>query len=372
VRRVRHPGEIVKKGQEIEVIVLGFDRNERRIALGLKQIESDPWDSFEREYPIRARTEGSVVRVLEKGVVVMLPLGVEGFIPNSQLGRSLSGDSKRQIRDGDNMELEVIEFDKINHRIVLSHSIVERETEKSRYSAYHEGNEDAKPTMADIMRESKKDKTKPSVEADIEKDTGAVIEPVVEIITAPESDPIPEIIVEAEPVAAKEVEAKLEKDTEAEIEPEDSGKVEETPEKTPEKEADETPIAKTKKAEADAKDAKKETPAEADETPIAKTKKAEINVKTAKDELKETPAEKVVEEPKKKTVKKKTTTKKTPKTEESSTEKVKKKPAAKTKKVSAKTEKKKETVVKTPKPKKKPVKKNEDVVDKPSTEKTGE
>ena len=158
VRKVRHPGEIVKKGEEIEVIVLNFDRNERRIALGFKQLEPDPWDGFEKEYPIRVRTEGSVVRVLEKGVVVMLHLGVEGFVPNSQLGKSLSGENKRNIKEGDAIELEVIEFDKVNHRIVLSHSIIERAREKTVYRAYRDvSSGEGKATFGDLIRESKKE-----------------------------------------------------------------------------------------------------------------------------------------------------------------------------------------------------------------------
>ena len=152
-RKVRHPGEIVKKGQEIEVVILNFDKNERRIALGFKQLEDDPWDSFEREYPIRSRTEGSVIRVLEKGVVVMLPLGVEGFIPNSQLGKTITGDNKKKIKEGDNLELEVIEFDKPNHRIVLSHSVIERSKERSVYRVYKESAAE-KTTIGDIMRET--------------------------------------------------------------------------------------------------------------------------------------------------------------------------------------------------------------------------
>lgn len=150
-RKVRHPGEIVKKGQEVEVVVLSFDRNERRIALGLKQIEDDPWDRFEKEYPIRARSGGSVIRVLEKGVVVVLPLGVEGFIPNSQLGKALVGDGKKNIKESDILELEVIEFDKGNRRIVLSHLIPERARERAALRAYQEGVEEVKVTIGDIV-----------------------------------------------------------------------------------------------------------------------------------------------------------------------------------------------------------------------------
>ena len=153
-RKVRHPGEIVKKSQEIEVVILNFDKNERRIALGFKQLEDDPWDSFEREYTIRAKTEGSVIRVLEKGVVVMLSLGVEGFIPNSQLGKSLAGDNKKKIKEGDNLELEVIEFDKSNHRIVLSHSSIERAKDKDTYRTYSDGVDETKTTIGDLVGDS--------------------------------------------------------------------------------------------------------------------------------------------------------------------------------------------------------------------------
>ena len=152
-RKVRHPGEIVKKGQEIEVVILNFDRNERRIALGYKQLEADPWDSFEREYPIRSQTTGSIIRILEKGIVVMLPMNVEGFVPNSQLGKSLSGESRKSLKEGDNLELEVIEFDKGNHRIVLSHSSVEHSRERAVYRSYQETVDEPKPTLGDIMKE---------------------------------------------------------------------------------------------------------------------------------------------------------------------------------------------------------------------------
>ncbi len=150
-RKVRHPGEIVKKGQELEVVVLGFDKNERRIALGLKQLEEDPWDKFEREYALHTKTDGTVVRLLEKGVVVMLPMGVEGFVPNSQLGKEYAGDSKKTLKEGDNLELEVIEFDKSNHRIVLSHLLVEKAKEKTALRQYQDTAEEVKTTIGDVV-----------------------------------------------------------------------------------------------------------------------------------------------------------------------------------------------------------------------------
>lgn len=118
-KRVRHPGEILKKGEEVEVIVLGFDRNERRIALGLKQAQANPWDEFEQLYSVGTKTPGKVARVLEKGVVVELPRDVEGFVPNSQLKRITRG-PKQVIAVGDELQLEVIEFDKESKKIILA------------------------------------------------------------------------------------------------------------------------------------------------------------------------------------------------------------------------------------------------------------
>jgi small subunit ribosomal protein S1 len=302
VRRVRHPGEIVKKGQELEVIVLSFDRNERRIALGLKQLESDPWDNFEREYPIRARTEGSVVRVLEKGVVVMLPLGVEGFIPNSQLGRTLAGDNKRQIKDGDNMELEVIEFDKINHRIVLSHSVIERENEKNGYRSYSEGGEETKPTIGDIMREAgtdeipeetvemtnKKD-TKSKTDDSSKKESRAEIEPVATEKTEPEPDIIPEVAVD---------DVKTESDV--------TENVEEAPTEAPKEKVEDASSTEIKDIEAE-KVETAETPDEVknEDTEINTTQKSPAKTKTSEEEgvASETEKKKSTDKVKKSTVK---------------------------------------------------------------------
>jgi small subunit ribosomal protein S1 len=118
-KRVRHPGEILKKGEEVEVVVLGFDRNERRIALGLKQAQMNPWDEFEQTYAVGTQTSGKVARVLEKGVVVELPKEVEGFVPNSQLKRVTRG-AKQAVSVGDELQLEVIEFDKESKKIILA------------------------------------------------------------------------------------------------------------------------------------------------------------------------------------------------------------------------------------------------------------
>ena len=87
-KKIRHPGEVVKKGEEIEVVVLSVDTDQRKISLGHKQINENPWDTFEREYAVGTVVEGKVVRIIEKGLIAELPLNVDGFIPGTQLSTS--------------------------------------------------------------------------------------------------------------------------------------------------------------------------------------------------------------------------------------------------------------------------------------------
>ncbi len=130
-RKVRHPGEILKKGEEIEVVVLSFDRDERRIALGHKQVEENPWDSFARDFPINTKTTGTVVRLIEKGLIVEVPHKIEGFMPNSQISRKYFDGKKRNIQVGDILNLVITEFDKEERKVILSNAAVEKEQPKA-------------------------------------------------------------------------------------------------------------------------------------------------------------------------------------------------------------------------------------------------
>ena len=135
-KKVHHPGEIVKKGQDIEVVILGFDRNERRIALGYKQIENSPWEKFSIAYAVSTETSGKVVRLIDKGVIVELPDGVEGFVPNSQLGKDKDGSLRKRLNPGDELGLIVVEFEKGAKRIVLSAVEAKKKREQQEYEEY--------------------------------------------------------------------------------------------------------------------------------------------------------------------------------------------------------------------------------------------
>jgi small subunit ribosomal protein S1 len=119
-KKVRHPGEIVKKGDEIEVVILGVDVDQRRISLGHKQIDENPWDKFGEKYRVSTEVEGKIVRIIEKGVIVELPLGVDGFVPVSQLATTQVKNIAEKFKVGDSLPLKVVEFDKDAKKIVLS------------------------------------------------------------------------------------------------------------------------------------------------------------------------------------------------------------------------------------------------------------
>lgn len=119
-KKIRHPGEFVKKGEEIEVVILGIDLDQRRISLGHKQVRDNPWDQFADAYKVGIETEGRIVRIIEKGVIVELPEGVDAFVPTSQLSFAPVKNIADFFRVDELLPLKVIEFDKESKKIVLS------------------------------------------------------------------------------------------------------------------------------------------------------------------------------------------------------------------------------------------------------------
>jgi small subunit ribosomal protein S1 len=119
-KKIRHPGEVVKKGESIDVIILGIDVEQRRISLGHKQLNDNPWDAFANAYKVGTDIEGKVVRIIEKGVIVELPLGVDGFVPLSQLSQTPIKNLAEAFQVGDTLPMTVIEFDGESKKIVLS------------------------------------------------------------------------------------------------------------------------------------------------------------------------------------------------------------------------------------------------------------
>ena len=117
-KKVKHPSEFTQVGSEIEVIVLDIDKENRRLSLGHKQLEDNPWDVFEEKYTVGSIHEGKITELLEKGAVIALDENVEGFATPKHLQK----EDGSQAQAGETLPFKVIEFNKDSKRIILSHS----------------------------------------------------------------------------------------------------------------------------------------------------------------------------------------------------------------------------------------------------------
>src|SRR5215204_925077 len=120
-KRVQHPSEVVKKGDAVDVVILNIDAENKRISLGLKQAEEDPWLRIGETYPVGTELRGKVVRLMDKGVVVDIGNDIEGFVPVSQLSPMRAVSNPADIAyEGMNLDMRVLEVDPIHRRIVLT------------------------------------------------------------------------------------------------------------------------------------------------------------------------------------------------------------------------------------------------------------
>lgn len=119
-KKIQHPSEIVKKGDRVECVVLAVDRDKRRISLSMKHLEEDPWDHVETSYPVDAEVKGAIIRMLDRGVVVELSDGIEGFIPVSKLTTEYIKVPSDAFKVGDEVPAIVTEIDQGNRKLYLS------------------------------------------------------------------------------------------------------------------------------------------------------------------------------------------------------------------------------------------------------------
>jgi len=117
-KKVNHPNEFTKVGEKLDVVVLELDVENRKLSLGHKQLEENPWDTFETIFTIDSVHEGTVLKVTDKGAIVALPYGVEGFVPTKHMVK----EDGKSLKAEDTGEFKIIEFNKENKRIVISHA----------------------------------------------------------------------------------------------------------------------------------------------------------------------------------------------------------------------------------------------------------
>ena len=157
-KKIKHPAEFTKIGEEIDVVVLDVDEENRRLSLGHKQLEENPWDIFETVFTVGSVHKGTIIEMNDKGAVVALPYGVEGFAPT----RHLQKEDSSKVKIDDSLDFKVIEFSKDSKKIILSHSRIWQDTK---------ADEKAKETAAARKEEKATQRAVKKVKENVEKTT---------------------------------------------------------------------------------------------------------------------------------------------------------------------------------------------------------
>lgn len=126
-KKIKHPAEFTKKGEELEVVVLEIDRDNRRLSLGHKQIDENPWETFASVFTLGSNHEGVVSEINDRGVILTLPYGVEGFAPKKHIKK----EDGTELKMDETLNVRVIEFNKDAKRILVSHTDIWKEVERS-------------------------------------------------------------------------------------------------------------------------------------------------------------------------------------------------------------------------------------------------
>jgi small subunit ribosomal protein S1 len=146
-KKVKHPSEVVSVGQDLEVVVLELDVEGRKLSLGHKQIQDNPWNKYESEFSEGTLLESTVHEIVDKGATVMVNDDITAFVPN----RHLEKEDGSKLKKGESAEFKVIEFNKDYKRVVLSHSAVFKEMEKEIVKkANKKANKNEVSTLGDI------------------------------------------------------------------------------------------------------------------------------------------------------------------------------------------------------------------------------
>ena len=158
LKRFNHPSEYVKVGDNIDIIILNIDKENRKLQLGHKQLEEDPWNALEETFAIGSIHDGTIVRKDDKGAIVQMPHGLEGFAPN----RHLAKEDGKQVQAEETAPFMVIEFDRNEKRIVVSHArIWEQNIVEEKEAAKKEAKADSEKTKKAVK----------TIQAKVEKST---------------------------------------------------------------------------------------------------------------------------------------------------------------------------------------------------------
>jgi small subunit ribosomal protein S1 len=150
-RRIKHPSEVYKKGQEVQAKVLSIDKENERFSLGIKQLTPDPWETISQRYPVGKKLNGVVTNVTDFGLFVELEEGIEGLVHVSEMSRDKN--KAAQIKVGDVITAKVVNVSSKDRKIGLSVRKLETEEEHTVYRDYLHSRQEATSSLGDLLRE---------------------------------------------------------------------------------------------------------------------------------------------------------------------------------------------------------------------------
>jgi small subunit ribosomal protein S1 len=169
-KRIKHPSEVVKKGDKVMCVVTNIDKDNRRISLGIKQLEEDPWMGIGEKFRLGQAVHGKVNRPLERGLLVDMDFGFEGFVPVSELEGVDEAKLAETFKGGEELDLLIIEIDQVNRRIALSQK-AQKKSDETKDAAPYLKTEGTGTVMGDALKEAlqkqeeKKEEQKPEAGA---------------------------------------------------------------------------------------------------------------------------------------------------------------------------------------------------------------
>ncbi len=169
-KRVKHPSEIFRKNQEVQAIVLNIDKDNERFSLGIKQLESDPWESIPQRYPMGSVVSGPITNVTDFGLFVELEEGIEGLVHVSEISKEKIKSPVGQFKPGDKITAKVINISPKDRKIGLSVKKVEEHDERSNYDEYMNTSKAATSNFGELLKEELEAKAQSSANNSLNSD----------------------------------------------------------------------------------------------------------------------------------------------------------------------------------------------------------
>ena len=209
-RRIKHPSEVYKKGQEVQAVVLNIDKDNERFSLGIKQLMSDPWNEIPVKYKAGTRVTGTVTNVTDFGIFVELEEGIEGLIHVSELPKDKKGHSLSRFQVDDVIQAKVVNVSPEDKKIGLSIRKLEETSEKAAYTSYLNNHGGATSNLGDLLKEEMMNLQKQSLSENEEgEDDAGDKEETPKAAIEPDADP------ESEEDAAHDPEGSVEEPDQA-------------------------------------------------------------------------------------------------------------------------------------------------------------